>query len=287
MTTKAVEVPQEKPVRPARKRNIVVYVIAVLALSTLGGLIAYGETGELGSPDAAESAGMLLFILSPIVVASLLRWFGKDGWADAGLRFRFKGNGRWYAFSLVLFPALSAVAVGLGALTGALTFAPGAASEFAVAFAATLVVRVVFALFEEFGWRGYLEPRLQNLGVSAGRRHLMVAAVWGLWHIPYVLVVDLMTDLSLAAYIPLFLVAVVPMSFIYGIVRERTASVWPAVLMHGMANAVAFPLLMPEVVAETNEVWFAARPEGLVMLAGLTAVAVVMWRRRTALLVQR
>jgi len=270
-----------RPIRPARWRNIVIYIVGVLALAGIGGAVAVAETGELGSPDAGESAGMLLFILSPILVASLLRWFGKDGWADAGLRFKARGNGHWYLLALLLFPALSAVAVGLGAATGAVTFAEGAAGAFAAAFAVTLVIRMVFAAFEEFGWRGYLEPRLANLGVPAARRHLIVAAVWGVWHVPYILAVDVMTDLPLVAYLPLFLVAIVPMSFIYGVVRERTGSVWPAVLMHGMSNAVAFPLLLPEVLTLDNELVFAARPEGLITLAGLVVTAAVLWRSRT------
>jgi membrane protease YdiL (CAAX protease family) len=226
---------------------------------------------------------MLLFILSPILVASVLRTFARDGWRDAGLRLRLRGNGRWYALSLLLFPVLSAVAVGLGAAFGAVEFAPGAAQEFAALFATALVTAFIYSVFEEFGWRGYLEPRMQALGVPAARRHLIVAAVWGLWHVPYILAVDVMTDLPLAGYIPLFLLAIVPMAFIYGVVRERTGTVWPAVIMHALANAVAFPLLSDAVVTDGGGLVFAARPEGLITLAGLIITAVLVWRSRPSI----
>lgn len=278
------EAKRNAPPRPAKRGRIIAFIVAVLALSGIGGALAIAEAGELGSPDAAKSAGMLLFILGPILVATILRTFAGDGWKDAGLRLRLKGNGRWYLLSLLLFPALSALAVGLGAAFGVIEFADGAATEFVTLFAGGLILHFIYAAFEEFGWRGYLEPRLANLGVAPARRHAIVAAVWGVWHIPYILAVDVMTDLSIAAYIPLFLIAVVPMAFIYGVVRERTGSVWPAVIMHGLANAVAFPLLSDEVVTSGGGLWFAARPEGLITLAGLMVTAWLVWRagRRAA-----
>lgn len=261
-------------VRPASRTRIGIYIGGVLALSTLGGLAAARADGK---PE--ESPGMLLFIVSPILVAAALRWFGGDGWGDAGLRLRLRGNGGWYALALGLFPALSAVAIGFGVLTGDVAFAEGAAERFAVLLLGALVVRTLFAAFEEFGWRGYLEPRLAALGVPAARRHLLVAAVWAVWHVPYILVADMMTTLPLAAYLPLFALAIVPMAFMYGVMRERTGSVWPAVIMHGVSNAVAFALLDATVV-EDGAGWVAsARPEGLVMLVALTAVAVIVWRR--------
>jgi membrane protease YdiL (CAAX protease family) len=174
------------------------------------------------------------------------------------------------------------LAVGIAVATDQIAFTDDAAQQFATLFFGALVIRGVFAALEEFGWRGYLEPRLHALGVPAARRHLIVAGVWAVWHIPYVLTADLMTDLSLAAYIPLFMLATVPMAFIYGVMRERTGSVWPAVVMHGVANAVAFALLDSAVVSERAPWAVSARPEGLVVLVSLTIVAVIVWRRGSA-----
>lgn len=258
--------------RPASRRGVLIYAVGVLVLSILGGLVM------ASSPDPGTSAGALLFVLSPILLAVGLRTIGREGWADAGLRLgRERG---WYAVALLLFPVLFAVPVALGALTGDVHVAPGAAQRFAGLFATGLVARMAFAAFEEFGWRGYLEPRLASLGVPPLRRHLLVGALWAVWHVPYIVAFgDGYTELPLAVQLPLFTVAVLAMAVIWGVARARTGSVWPAVLGHGMANAVAFPLLAADVVANDSPLLFGARPEGLVVLPLLVLTAVVVYRR--------
>ncbi len=45
-------------------------------------------------------AGALLFFAGPMVMAVLLRFFGGDGWRDAGLGLKLKERWHWYLFSL-------------------------------------------------------------------------------------------------------------------------------------------------------------------------------------------
>ena len=51
-------------------------------------------------------------------MAVVLRRFGGDGWADAGLRPRLRGNGRWYLLAAVAFPVMFALALALSWLAG-------------------------------------------------------------------------------------------------------------------------------------------------------------------------
>jgi hypothetical protein len=57
-------------------------------------------------------------------------------------------------------------------------------------FVATLVcspfMNGLFGFGEELGWRGYLLPKLMVLGKP--RAYLLVGGIWGLWHLPLVLV---------------------------------------------------------------------------------------------------
>jgi membrane protease YdiL (CAAX protease family) len=254
--------------KPPSWRNVIIYGVGVLALSTVAGLL-------MTSP---ESPAGLLFILSPILMAALLRWFGGDGWGDAGLRFR--GAPAWYAVAALVFPVMFAVALGLGVAFGAVTFAEGAIASFATLFAINVIPRMLFSVGEEWGWRGYLEPRLAALGVAPFRRHLTVGAIWAVWHVPYIVALGAdYTELNLAVQLPLFFVAVIAMAFLWGTLRTRTGSVWPAVIGHGVANAVAFPLLSSDVATVDNVLVFAARPEGLIVLALLSVAAFVVYRR--------
>lgn len=258
--------------RPVTRRGVTVYAVGVLVLSTLGGLVM------ASSPDPETSAGALLFIMSPFLLALGLRTIGREGWSDAGLRLgRERG---WYAVALLLFPVLFLVPVLLGMLVGDVQAAPGAAERFAVLFATGLVARMTFAAFEEFGWRGYLEPRLAALGVPALRRHLAVGVLWAVWHVPYIVAFgDGYTTLPLVVQLPMFTVAVLAMAVIWGVARDRTGSVWPAVLGHGMANAVAWPLLSADVVVIDTPLVFGVRPESLVVLPLLILTAVVVYPR--------
>lgn len=44
----------------------------------------------------------------------------------------------------------------------------------------------IFGLGEEWGWRGFLLPRLLPLGKT--RAYLLLGVIWGLWHAPLVLI---------------------------------------------------------------------------------------------------
>ncbi|HBY93078.1 MAG TPA: CPBP family intramembrane metalloprotease domain-containing protein [Chloroflexi bacterium] len=44
----------------------------------------------------------------------------------------------------------------------------------------------IFGFGEEFGWRGYLLPKLMPLGKT--QAYLLVGLIWGLWHAPLILV---------------------------------------------------------------------------------------------------
>jgi membrane protease YdiL (CAAX protease family) len=52
-------------------------------------------------------------------------------------------------------------------------------------FALLLIPEVAVALGEEYGWRGYLMPRL--LPLDEIRASLLVGLIWSLWHLPALL----------------------------------------------------------------------------------------------------
>jgi hypothetical protein len=47
------------------------------------------------------------------------------------------------------------------------------------------IIGIVFWIGEEYGWRGYLLPRLLPLGEL--KASIWVGVIWGLWHLPLVL----------------------------------------------------------------------------------------------------
>ncbi len=102
------------------------------------------------------------------------------------------------------------------------------------------LLNAVFTFGEEFGWAGYLQPRLLPLGER--RALLITGLVWGVWHWPVIAMghnyglqypgfpwTGLLLTLWVMALFRAFL----------GWASWRGGSVWPAVIGHGALNGIA------------------------------------------------
>ena len=241
------------------KRNIVIYVIGVLLLAIVGGVL----TSTTGS-----DVGGLLFILGPILMMILLRFVGGDGWQDAGLRLQLKEKWRWYLFSLLAYPVTMALVIVLGVILGVTTVAGDLNTLLATLMGgvvAQFIPRMLFALAEEWGWRGYLEPRLAALHVPDVPRHLLVGIIWALWHFPLILSTDY-TTIPYLIFLPMFVIGVVVAAIVYGQLRKHSGTVWTAVLLHGAGNTVAWAILQSNLVTVENKVLANFTPESLFVM---------------------
>src|SRR6185295_9089029 len=86
-------------------RNLITFVAGVVALPWLGWGLDMGRGAD--PHNQQNSLGWLLFIISPMVMSLLLRAVGGAGWKDLGLKPAFKGNGKWYLFSIVFHPVIT------------------------------------------------------------------------------------------------------------------------------------------------------------------------------------
>jgi membrane protease YdiL (CAAX protease family) len=88
-------------------------------------------------------------------------------------------------------------------------------------------------LFEEIGWRGYLQPKLlrQYPELVTG---MLMGIAWGIWHLPLFFIRGMFHE-----QLPLdqFFITVVLMSVIICIVQVRAKSgIWPALILHTFMN---------------------------------------------------
>ena len=253
-------------------RNIYLYVFGVMLFSAIGGCLLL-----LG-----QAVGGLVFVTGPILMAVALRMFGGDGWGTAGLRLRWRGNLRTYLIAILGFPVMIGLTLVIGQVAGATTLVQGFPKVYLAGVAMAVPATMLFALCEEFGWRGYLDPQLEALGTSDLQRHVLVAVIWGLWHLPYMVGTDEYADLPLHLFLPISMVSTLAMTVWYGIARKRSRSVWPAVIAHGMGNAMIWPLAYGALITVNNPVIFAPRPDAILMCGLLVLLAVSLWimRRR-------
>jgi membrane protease YdiL (CAAX protease family) len=256
------------------KRNIVIYIIGVLSLALVGGMVT----------AAGNEAGGLIFIIGPILMMVLMRSFGGDGWKDAGLRLNLKESWRWYLFSLFVYPVSMTMVIALGVLLGVTRINGSLNSLLSVwiaSFAVQLIPRMLFAMFEEWGWRGYLEPRFVALGVPDTQRHLLVGVIWALWHFPLIFSTAY-TEIPYAIFLPLFVVAVTLTAVVYGQLRKASGSVWTAVVMHGIGNAFGWAIIQNNLLTFNNKLLANPAPESILSIVIIGALGWWMLYKRNS-----
>ncbi len=227
--------------------------------------------GAVGMPFTLRvSIGMF----GPAIAATLVRLLRHEGFVDAGLRLAARGRKgvvRIYIAAYVLPPVLIAAGIGLALLTGVQHWAfsenlhtlgrtlaaqmqnlgqtlPSGVSadqlalitiiaQTALAFTLAIPLNMIFTFGEEFGWRGYLLPRLSPLGGI--QVAIITGVIWGLWHAPLIILYGYNYPGHPWLGVVMMVVFTVPLSMIFAWLRFRSGSVWPSTLAHAAINAQA------------------------------------------------
>ncbi len=128
---------------------------------------------------------------------------------------------------------------------------PSSALILPALFLASLVlgptINGIFGFGEEFGWRGYLLPKLMPLGKL--KAYTLVGVIWGLWHAPLIVV-----GFNYPGYPLLGIVGMVVMTTAVGVyINEMTLQNRSSILagwIHGAFNGQAYGIwriLFPQV----------------------------------------
>jgi membrane protease YdiL (CAAX protease family) len=274
------------PNRERTIRNLIIFTVVVLAIGWLG----YGLDRLMNNPPA-QSLGLLIWLIAPLITALLLRAFAGDGWRDFGIGPAFKGNGVWYAVSLLVYPAGAGAVLLVGSVLGLVTFPGFSLNGLLSVFALGLLPAFFKNIFEEFAWRGYLAPKVSALGLNDYVGHVLVGLIWGAWHIPYLLFLldratfQAATTQSLATFIPMAILGLVAASLVYGEIRLLTQSVWPPLLMHTIGNALVDVLVVQGFVTIAPGMDFLVSPGHQSILTTLffllAGIGLRQWRART------
>ncbi|AZH27104.1 CPBP family intramembrane metalloprotease [Haloplanus aerogenes] len=290
------------------RRRVAVFCLVAFGLAWSVAVAIYLTGGLRDSPVLVETPRITLaiallstgYMWAPAVANALTRFVTDEGWTDLGLRPRRREWPLWIAAWIgpallilvgvgvyaLLFPAR--VDPTFGTLRAALGLPEGTPLPLSppVLVALVLVQAVVisplinslFTFGEEFGWRGYLLPKLLPLG---WRRAVVVSGVvWGVWHWP-VIAMGYNYGVGYPGAPWTGLLAMTWFTVVVGAflawVTVRAGSVWPAVVGHAAVNGIGSigllfvsgnptPLLGPAAV-------------GVVVTLGWAIVAAaVLWR---------
>ena len=214
-----------------------IFSVLVLCLS-VGAALAIRFLG------LSEGPGMwTLWSFTPTVAALIMLLvvtrdgYSKEGWKSLGLH-RLGLSVWWIAFGLTLLITVAASAIVWASPLASFVVPEGGIIDPIIQFLIFVgLFTVWFALGEEIGIRGYLQPRLMSLGRT--RALLLVGLVFATWHMPLIFLapqINFPTG-NLLLFFPLFYGTIVAASFFYGYLRIYTASVWPASIAHSVHNA--------------------------------------------------
>ncbi len=257
-------------------RNIIIFALLVNGLAWLGPL--------LGGDPTNPGLGFLLWGIAPIASALIMKFVLRDG-TPLGFRPYLRGNGRWYLLGLLLYPIAILAVLGIGLLTGVTSVHNLTLPALITAVGPPVIIYFVFAFFEEVGWRGYLAPRVATIhdGLLG---HVLVGLIWASWHFPYMTELWAHTSEGLVTLLPRFVLGTMISAVVYGEIRLRTGSLWPAVLMHWMGNTVANTLLaglggQAFVTLSPGQEWLSSfGVEGALMMVIFGAVGYLLYRQR-------
>lgn len=166
-----------------RKRPVLSFALFIVLWTwiIMAVVIALVPIDPVEGPQFVHVA-LVFFVASPSVFGFI---FSRLVDGKAGVRELLSRAGRWrvspiwYAASLLLIPAVIGVSVLIRGLFGANLAELDLLGQFAFA----IPIALLAAVMEEFGWRGFMLPRLLRQG-SALRAALIVGGVWALWHAP-------------------------------------------------------------------------------------------------------
>jgi membrane protease YdiL (CAAX protease family) len=191
---------------------------------------------------------------APAIAAVVVRkWITREGFADAGLRLHVR-QWRYYLLAwlmpLGIVAAIVAQAVLLGIAEPDFTLARATDSGVAgrttdglpglgwlivpqVMIMAVLTTPLLWG--EEFGWRGYLQPRL--FAGRPVRAAVATGLIWAVWHFPVTLRGYNYPDQPVLGSL-LFVAIAVTTSYMFGWLKEKTGSIWAASLAHAATNSI-------------------------------------------------
>jgi len=204
----------------------ITYAIDAAAITTVGALFLFGTFGPL---------------VSAVVLTRL-----ESGWAGVRELFgrvrRWRIGIGWYAFVLLGAGAVYLVAMALTVALGGTVDLGKVDPWYTVPLLFLIVLFVGGPVGEEFGWRGYALPRLQERRSSLAAA-LILGFVWALWHLPnwWVPVTaqyeNVRDNGNYAFFIGEFVAVIVALSIIFAFVYNGTrASMLAPLLLHTSFN---------------------------------------------------
>lgn len=223
--------------------SFIPFCVVIPILNSVYGEPIYASEKAMAAAYAVGVFGMLV----PSIAHLVTRLVTKEGFKNSYLGLNFKGNAKYYIASVVVKLAEVIVFVVLTwqIFAGDLSFTEAFASEetagrissYILTISASIII--FFPAFgEEWGWRGYMMPKLTEL---MGRPAAVIVGgiIWGLWHAPATISGhNFGTDYDFFPWLGIILMCANCVFFnaLLTLLTEKTKSIYPASFCHMVNN---------------------------------------------------
>lgn len=196
---------------------------------------------------AAVYAVGVFGMLIPSIAHLITRLVTKEGFKNSYLGLNFKGNAKYYIASVVikLVEAIIGAIFLWRTFAGDLSFSEAFSFEQAGAKTGALLLQISASIIiffpafgEEWGWRGYMMPKLTEL-MGKPAAIIVGGILWGLWHAPLTISGhNFGVDYDLFPWLGYFFMCVfcVLMNAFLTFLTEKTKSIYPASFCHMINN---------------------------------------------------
>jgi uncharacterized protein len=259
----------EPPASPARPFSLPIYLLLVFGLSWPF-QIAYGLL------EMTPTSSFLLSSLSMVMVSVATfiagRYLFRDGFINAGWSW---GKPVHYVLTFLLALLIFALPVAVEAVFGLREFPAGLLLWPILGnFAVYLILTLIPGFGEEFGWRGYMLPRLARM-MSIRKALLLHGLIWWAWHLP-TLVGVAAKDESLGSILAMRIIILLAVTLIPSVMNAILyAYVWSA---SGSLAVASFYHSAYDEVRDAIErslgfaPWFSLWEMGVTTILGLAAL---------------
>jgi len=224
--------------------------------------------------DATPAVHMLTPFLAVLLMLMVVTRDGssRTGWGSLGVQ--HLGLRSW-PLALLTPLLVLIVAFGLVWSTGVarIVAPPGASlTRIVVGSIVGILVSSPLTLSEELGFRGYLLPRLMQLGTR--RALLLSGLLHGIWHLPLLLLTPYYhNDGNRLIVVSLFLLTLTVSGVFYGYLRLTSGSIWPSTLAHSAFDTFWTFFTQFTVASSPLALEYLARASGILTLIGTAPVA--------------
>jgi uncharacterized protein len=251
--------------------SIWLYVFIVIAFSWPFQFWYVFKTETAFGKYLYSSLSMLMVTVATIFAA---RFIFKDGFANAGWSW---GKPKYYiyvfAFALLVWfvPSIIELISGIHKPAGKVV-----ATNILLMFALRFVATLLPAFGEEFGWRGYLLPKLTEK-FTAKKALLIHAFIWWGWHLPVIVGMGLQSNdasgnqfINVGAITSLSIIPSMLHAVIFAFIWSKTKSLAVVTVYHAAFDEVRDTL--------ENSVGFGSLVNNWQMIVIITVGGLLLWK---------